>query len=62
MDDLLSQSPNPRPKLAVPLSRQLTEDQCNHLAGQYNAMVDEIEKLSAHIVKLGGKPSDALAA
>lgn len=58
---LLSQSPNPRPKIsAPPPERAWTHEQRGFLVHEYNAMIDEIEHLSAHIVHLGGHPSNAL--
>lgn len=60
--ELLSQSPNPRPMIsAPPPERSWTHEQLGHLVREYNAMIHEIEKLSAHIVHLGGRPHDALA-
>lgn len=61
MADQTSVSPNPRPKFGMPLIAEWDSDQCHHVAHEHNLMVDEIELLSAYIVKLGGKPGDALA-
>lgn len=55
---LLSQSPNPRPKITTaPDSTSSYE----HLAHEYNVMVDELEKLSAVLVSVGVDPHAALA-
>jgi len=55
---LLSQSPNPRPKITTAPDAMSSYE---HLAREYNAMVDEIEKLSAVLVSVGVDPHAALA-
>ena len=61
MDDLISQSPNPRPKITPLTGDPWSVSQCNGMIRSYNRMVDEIEKLSAWIVKHDGDPREALA-
>jgi hypothetical protein len=53
-----SVSPTPRPTVTP---GDWSEDVIGFVAREYNAMVGEIEKLSAHILHLGGDPKDAVA-
>lgn len=56
----LSQSPHPRPKVVAPPSAYSWGlDKVQHIVGEYNTMIDEIEQLSALIVSMGGDPRNA---
>jgi hypothetical protein len=58
--DPLSQSPNPRPKIAVPAEPSWSAEQMRHLANEHNAMIDEIEALSGRLAALGVDPRDVV--
>lgn len=54
-----SVSPNPRPTITP--SGGWSAEAVAFVAKEYNAMIHEIEALSAHILHLGGDPKNAVA-
>jgi hypothetical protein len=62
-DDLFSASPNPRPTITPPESGySWGVDKVQHLVCEYNAMIGELDKLSAVLVALGIDPREVLEA
>jgi hypothetical protein len=53
-----SVSPNPRPTITP---GAWAADAIAFVAKEYNAMIHEIEALSAHVLHLGGDPKQAVA-
>lgn len=58
---LISRSPNPRPKITSPGAEGISAEAAQYFTREYNAMVDEIECLSAALVLAGVEPAAALA-